>query len=107
MLMRDIFWSHVVHYNLSLFYLLLAFIFLSLLLKKDRKKRLIGLIGLEISLILGTTNDIAVVLFFPITLFCGTALELFLDGGFRAFFTKEKLILLAEIIGGIAAGFVQ
>ena len=104
--LRDIFWSHVVHYNLSLFYLLTAFIFLSLLLRKDRKKHLIGLIGLEVSLILGTTNDIAVVLFFPITLFCAAALEQFLDGGIRGFFRKEKITFLAEIAGGIIAGFV-
>ena len=104
--LRDIFWSHVVHYNLPLFYLLLALIFLSLTFRMEKRKKIIGLIGFEICLVLGSANDIAVLLFFSIALFCGIVLEGFLEEGLHCFLRKEKLLLYAETFLGILAGFV-
>ena len=62
--LRDIFWSHVVHYNLSLFFLLITFLFLSKILPKKTKWKIPALFGYELCLILGSANDIAVILFF-------------------------------------------
>ncbi len=104
--LRDIFWSHVVHYNLSLFYLLLTFIFLPLVFSHERKKHLTGLIGFELCLILGSANNIAVMMFFSLSLFCALALESFLMGGIRNFSKKNVLLLLGETLFGCAVGFV-
>ncbi|MBQ6519634.1 MAG: hypothetical protein IJI14_13005 [Anaerolineaceae bacterium] len=105
--LRDIFWSHVVHYNLSLFYLLLSMIFLSLSFQEKRKIRTAGLIGFEVCLILGSANDIAVLLFFSLALFCGILMErFFMDNGFKGFFRKDNLKLFAETSVGILAGFL-
>ncbi len=104
--LRDIFWAHVVHYNLSLFYLLLGFCFLTMMFKDSRPARIPGLLGLELCLILGSSNDIAVVLFFPIALFFGIVLERFLIGGFKNFFSKDNLLLFALTACGILAGLI-
>ena len=105
--LRDIFWSHVVHYNLSLFYLLLAFIFLGMILRNidtHRKKYLAGLAGFVLCLVLGSANDIAVLLFFSLALLCGILLEGFLSEGIRGFFRRDRLILYLETAAGAAAG---
>ncbi len=102
--LRDIFWSHVVHYNLSLFYLLLALIFLSLGLRKTGKRKAAAMIGFALCLILGSANDIAVLLFFSLALFCGILLETFLMEGFHGLIRKEKCLLLLGTFGGILAG---
>ena len=65
-----------------------------------------GLIFFEICLVLGSANDIAVFLFFSAALFCGILLERFLTDGIRGFLRKENLLLIAETLAGIAAGFI-
>lgn len=104
-LLREIYWAHLVHYNLSVFYLLFSMIFLRFLFEDSSSKRIIGLIGLEASLILGSTNDIAVLLFFSFALLFGILLERFCNRGIRFFLTKENLILLLQVVSGICAGF--
>ncbi len=104
--LRDIFWSHVVHYNLPLFYLLLAFIFLSLMLRSGKKRSVAGLIGFEICLVLGSANDVAVFLFFSAALFCGMVLECFLRGGIQVFLKKDNLDLMIKTLAGIVTGFI-
>ena len=104
--LREIFWTHVVHYNLSLFYLLLALIFLSGMFRKKRKQRIFSLIGFELCLIFGSANDIAVVLFFSVCILCGIILERFLCEGLPGLFAKHNLILISEIILGILLGFL-
>lgn len=104
--LRDIFWSHVVHYNLPLFYLLLAFIFLSMTFRKSKKVRAAGLIGFEICLVLGSANDIAVFLFFSAAFFCGVVLERFLSVGIRGIVKKENLRIIIQTLAGILVGFL-
>lgn len=104
-LLREIFWSHVVHYNLSIFYLFLSIIFLSLFFTGTSRRKAIGLTGLIICLILGSANDIAVMLFFSIALLFGLIMERFLIGGFRNLFTKENILLAALTAAGICAGY--
>ena len=104
--LRDIFWSHVVHYNLPLFYLLLAFIFLSMTFRTGKKLKAAGLIFFEICLVLGSANDIAVFLFFSAALFCGILAERFLTDGIHGFLRKENLRLITETLAGILAGFI-
>ena len=105
-LLREIYWAHVVHYNLAVFYLLLSLIFLRYLFDSSHRKRIIGIIGLEVSLILGSANDIAVLLFFSLALLFGIVLERFLKGGISDIFKKENLILFLEVSFGICAGFI-
>ena len=104
--LRSIFWAHVVHYNLSLFYLLLSFIFLGLVLKQNKKHRTAGLAGLMICLTLGSANNTVVVLFFSVSLLSGLLLESFLRGGFRELLTKSNRELFACVIIGTAAGLI-
>ena len=104
-LLREIFWSHVVHYNLSIFYLFLSIIFLSFFFTGTPRRKIIGLTGLMICLLLGSANDIAVMLFFSIALLFGIIMERFLSGGIKNFFTKENLLLAALTAAGICAGY--
>ena len=104
--LREIFWTHVVHYNLSLFYLMLAFIFLSGMIHPDRKRRMFSLIGFELCLILGSANNIAVVLFFSVCILCGIILERFLLEGLPLLLNKENLILFAESAAGVLIGLL-
>lgn len=105
-LLREIFWAHIVHYNLAALFLLLSLVFLRFLFEDSPRKRVIGLIGLEISLILGSANDIAVLLFFSFALLIGIVLERFLNGGIGSFFRKENCLLFIQVIFGICAGYI-
>lgn len=104
--LRDIFWSHVVHYNLSLFYLLLAFVFLNLMRREKKTVRIPGTAGFELCLILGSANDIAVVLFFSLSLLCGIFLEAFLRDGTACVKNKDFPGLFGKTLAGVLAGFL-
>lgn len=104
--LRDIFWSHVVHYNLSLFFLLITFLFLSKILPKKTKWKIPALFGYELCLILGSANDIAVILFFSFALFSGIILERFLAEGLQCFRKKQNLSLFLNTCLGIAIGIL-
>ena len=98
---REIFYGHIIHYSLAVFYLLLAFIFLHLILdSKTAKKAILPGIIFTLLLFMCSANGTVEMLFVTLPLLAGCVLAFFLTN-------NKKLI---GVIGGLmvaaCAGFL-
>ena len=98
---REIFFGHIIHYSLAVFYLLLAFILLRYALNSGtRQKRIIGALFFTLVLFMCSANGTVQMLFVTLPLLAGCMVELYLSG-------EKKLIGTAACIGiAAAAGFL-
>ncbi|MBQ6503505.1 MAG: hypothetical protein IJI57_06280 [Flexilinea sp.] len=92
---REIFYGHVIHYSLSVFYLLLAFIFLSLALnRRNSRSRVVGGVLFTMSLFMCSANGTVEILYVTIPLLAACVLEWYLSGD-RKLLPLSGLIVIA------------
>ena len=98
---REIFYGHIIHYSLAVFYLLLAFILLRHALNSStRQKRSIALLFFTLVLFMCSANGTVQMLFVTLPLLTGCVIELYLDGD------KKLIGVIACIIAAAGAGFL-
>ncbi len=94
---REIFYGHIIHYSLAVFYLLLAFIFLRIILDGvSLNKRLISGVLFTIVLAMCSANGTVEMLYVTLPLLAGCAVELYLS--------RDKKLLRVCICIVAAAG---
>ena len=78
---REIFYGHVIHYSLAVFYLLLAFVLLHLFLKERvREKQILFAVLFSLVLFMCSANGTVQMLFVTLPLLAAVVLELYLHG---------------------------
>lgn len=98
---REIFFGHIIHYSLAVFYLLLAFLFLHLFLNgKTYKKRILSAFFFTFLLFLCSGNGTVEILFVTMPLLAACILEWYLNRD-RKLIAAVGCILLA-----MSAGFL-
>lgn len=98
---REIFYGHIIHYSLAVFYLLLAFIFLRLILKqKSLRAEILPAFFFTLVLFMCSANGMVQMLYVTIPLLAGCLMEFYL--------TNEKKLLCAAACAAAAvlAGFL-
>ncbi len=97
---REIFYGHIIHYSLAVFYLLLAFILLRLfLVNTGRRKQVIAALCFTLALFMCSANGTVEMLFVTLPLLAGCLIELYLHRD------KKLIWLIVFIIIAAAAGF--
>ena len=98
---REIFYGHIIHYSLAVFYLLLVFILLRYALNSStRYKRSIAVLFFTLVLFMCSANGTVQMLFVTLPLLTGCLIELYLDG-------EKKLIgIIVCMIAAAGAGFL-
>ena len=77
---REIFFGHIIHYSLSMVYLLLAFVFLRTALEgSSRKKRILSAVMLTLVLFMCSANGTVEMLYVTLPLLAGCLPELYLN----------------------------
>ena len=98
---REIFYGHVIHYSLAVFYLMLAFIFLRLLLRgKGVRGTLVPGTLLTLVLFMCSANGTVEILYVTLPLLIGCLIEAFLSG------RKKLLVVCACVILAAGAGYL-
>ena len=98
---REIFYGHIIHYSLAVFYLLLAFIFLHQILKSESlKKGLSPGVVFTVLLFMCSANGTVEMLFVSLPLLAGCALAFFLTNN------KKLIGVIAGIVIALGAGFL-
>ena len=98
---REIFYGHIIHYSLAVFYLLLVFVFLrSALNGKSSRKRITGTVFFTIALFMCSANGTVEMLYVTVPLLAAIVLEYYL-------YSEKKLLWLAGcVIFAACAGFL-
>ena len=98
---REIFYGHVIHYSLAVFYLLLAFIFLGFALNgRNSRSRLIGGVFFTLALFMCSANGTVEMLYVTLPLLAAFLLEWYLTA------EKKLLSLSGLILIAACAGFL-
>lgn len=98
---REIFYGHVIHYSLAVFYLLLVFIFLRKILKADSfKKGILPAVFFTLFLFMCSGNGTVEMLFVTLPLLAGCLIEYYLSGN------KKLPVVLFCIAAAACSGFL-
>ena len=98
---REIFFGHIIHYSLAVFYLLLAFICLHHLLKAEKRRdQILSAFLFTLVLFMCSANGTVQMLFVTLPLLAGAALEFYLSS------EKKVAGALICLLAAAAAGFL-